>query len=286
MATRRIDRFRFDHGAQKIRKGSELFERFLHSWFADKLLKECTADAFLDLSGESDQRPAYCSPGGITAVPKHIAKALDIDIQCRLIELGYERGMWCLISDAGRAYTANAVILTPPVPQALELVRHEDRLFRDPEIEQLTEVTYEPCIAMMVGLDGPLLRFRDITPSRQSSIASVIDNCVKGVSDNPGALTIHAGSEFSRTHYDSSDEVIENLLIRELEFLIRKPPILTRIHRWRYSRATKGLDKSHLLLHKPAPIALAGDAFGTGDIEGAVLSGVSVAKALLGVMSD
>ena len=286
MATRRVDRFRFDHGAQKIRKGSDLFKSVLHSWLADKLLEECNTDAFLDLSGESDQMPTYCSPGGLTAIPKHIAKGLDIDMRCRITGLGYERGGWYLTSDAGQNYRADAVILTPPLPQILELLKREDRPFDAPEIEQLTGVTYEPCIAMMVGLDGPLPRFRDITPPRKSPIAAVIDNCVKGVSDNPGALTIHAGSEFSQTHYDSSDEVIENLLMRELGFLVRKTPILTRIHRWRYSQVTAGLDKSHLLLHKTAPIGFAGDAFGAGGIEGSALSGVSVAKALLGVMSD
>lgn len=286
MATRRIDRFRFDHGAQRIRGGSGVFEGLLRSWIADELVKECRADAFLDLSGESGQGPTYCSPGGITAVPKHVAKELEIDMRCRITELGYERGMWHLTSDAGRTYTTSAVILTPPAPQVLDLLMCGESVFDATEMERLTGITYEPCIAMMAAFDSPEFRFEEVTLPQKSAIATVIDNSAKGVSETPGALTVHAGSEFSRTHFDSSDEVIENSLLTELGFLVRQNPILTRIHRWRYSQVKKGLDKSHLLLYKPAPIGFAGDAFGAGGIEGAVLSGVSAAKALLGVMSD
>jgi predicted NAD/FAD-dependent oxidoreductase len=222
----------------------------------------------------------------MTAVPEHIAKELDIDMRCRIAELGYERGMWYLTSDAGRSYTASAIILTPPVPQTLALLKREEKLFHVPEIEQLSGVTYEPCIAMMAAFDSAEFGFGRVIPPKNSPISAIVDNSAKGVSETPGALTVHAGGELSRRHYDSPDEVIENLLLTELKFLVRKTPILTRIHRWRYSQVTTGLDKSHLLLQKPSPIGFAGDAFGAGGIEGAVLSGVSVAKALHGVTSD
>jgi predicted NAD/FAD-dependent oxidoreductase len=222
----------------------------------------------------------------MTAVPKHIAETLDIELRCRITEMSYEHAAWQLMSDEGCTYTANTVILTPPVPQTLALLKRSENILDTHEIELLSGVTYEPCIAMMAAFDSPDFRFTGVILPQDSPISLIVDNSVKGVSETPGALTVHANSEFSQANYDSSDEVIENSFIDELAFIVKKPPIFTRIHRWRYSRVTKGLDRSHLLLHKPAPIGFAGDAFGTGDIEGAVLSGISVAEDLLRIIRD
>jgi predicted NAD/FAD-dependent oxidoreductase len=57
--------------------------------------------------------------------------------------------------------------------------------------------------------------------------------------------------------------------------------LASQLHRWRYSRCTAPHPEPYLLLDKPDLLVFAGDGFGGRDIEGAVLSGIAAAEAIL-----
>ena len=280
MATRRVDEYRFDHGAQVIENARGPFTKRMPSWLADGLLHECPPGAFLfsvgDLSGS-----AYCSPGGMTTLPRHFARNVDVTLRCRVTGVSRIDGGWRLTTDSDLVFESKVVILTSPVPQTLEILRGEAGLLDDPEIAKLAQVTYEPCIALMAVFDNQPLQPGNISIPEDSPIAKVIDNYVKGVSPIPGAITMHATAAFSREHFEVSEETTRDLMLDAVRSLTGKDPSFTRLHRWRYSRVTRGLTEPHLLLKDPAPIGFAGDAFGRGNIDGAAISGVSVAEDLL-----
>lgn len=281
MATRRIDEYRFDHGAQSIEQGHGSFAAMMRPWLADGLIHECPPGALLAPVNRDERGPVYCSPGGMTTLPKHLARDLDIELGCRVTDMKYVGGGWRLLTDAGRTLEAKAVILTSPVPQTLEILGGEARLLKNQEIAGLAQVSYEPCIALMAIYDSAPMNLAGISIPACSPIARIVDNFIKGVSESPGAITIHAAAEFSREHFENADDIARDLLLAELKSLTGRAPSLTRVHRWRYSRVTRGLAKSHLLVNDPAPVGFAGDAFAWGSIEGAAVSGVSAAEALL-----
>jgi predicted NAD/FAD-dependent oxidoreductase len=111
------------------------------------------------------------------------------------------------------------------------------------------------------------------------------DNQHKGISEVPG-ITVHAGPEWNREHFETGEaEITASLLSFAEERLgtdLAPKVVQTSITRWRYSWVTQPHPKSRLVASEDPPLAFAGDAFGGEKVEGAVLSGLAAADRLLG----
>jgi hypothetical protein len=116
----------------------------------------------------------------------------------------------------------------------------------------------------------------------------IADNNRKGISPRASALTIHAGAEFSREHWEADDAIIVGTLMRHAgKFLrdadgqpLKNPKVETwQVKPWRYSKPTVTHTERFLAVQTP-PLVFAGDAFGGARIEGAALSGLAAAEQL------
>jgi predicted NAD/FAD-dependent oxidoreductase len=103
---------------------------------------------------------------------------------------------------------------------------------------------------------------------------------MKGVSAGPPALTIHAAVDFSRAYLDANREEVTRLLLEAAEPWIAGRVINSQLHRWRYAKPFVQSSPLCLFSQKPAPFAIAGDAFGGPRLEGAFLSGLAAAERL------
>ncbi|MDQ3133261.1 MAG: FAD-dependent oxidoreductase, partial [Acidobacteriota bacterium] len=110
----------------------------------------------------------------------------------------------------------------------------------------------------------------------------------KGVSPRASALTIHAGANFSRAHWEADDAMIVATLMGHAgRFLhdadgqpLENPEIETyQVKRWRYSKPAMTHTERFLVVRTP-PLVFAGDAFGGPRVEGAALSGLAAAEQL------
>ena len=96
--------------------------------------------------------PAIEGLRGMTSIPKHIAKGLDV----RTGEVvGVEDGDsgWEVVCESGLLVTGDALVLGTPVPQALDLTSSGSYTLPDGARRQLEAVSYDPCLALMVLLD-------------------------------------------------------------------------------------------------------------------------------------
>jgi predicted NAD/FAD-dependent oxidoreductase len=114
-----------------------------------------------------------------------------------------------------------------------------------------------------------------------SIVSLVVDNFAKGVSEEPGAITIHTRPEFSHRHWDKSDNEVLETVLKAVETQLPGTPLKTRVHRWRFSRVVQSHPERYELSKSPGLLAFAGDGFAGNDIEGAILSGMAAAKAVL-----
>ena len=157
-------------------------------------------------------------------------------------------------------------------------------LLPTPEVyQELLTIDYHPCFALMLALTETsqlpapgYLRFKN------GPIASIADNQQKNVSNLPG-LTIVASPEFTREHFERSPEQIKNLLLTEVKDYIAGEIEAYSVQRWRFSHPTKTYPDSFFQLATEQPLLLAGDAFGGPRVEGAFLSGLKAAQALIKV---
>jgi predicted NAD/FAD-dependent oxidoreductase len=264
MATRRLGAARADHGAQFFTVRSDLFGELVEEAAADGAVVEWCRGFDTD-----DGHVRWRGANGMTDLAKWLARDLDVTVSNTVHDLRDER--------------ADAYIVTAPVPQALALLV-ASRMVASPDLDdRLATIRYEPTIALMVVPNGPTAVPAPGAVQRRagSDLAFIADNSAKGMSAEP-VLTLHATAQASRRLWRSRDEKVTAELwaaaapwtsgagIREFS-----------IQRWRYAAPVTLWPEPCAVLDTDPPVILAGDAFGSARVEGAVCSGAAAAAALL-----
>jgi len=280
MATRRLDAHRFDHGAQAISfhdpRLTALTDRWQEQEFARPCMYSPVAAATTAVAGP------LCGVDGMSSIPKALASHLDVLTEYRVSQVNRLDTSWLVERENGERITARALIMTPPVPQSLDILRQSEVELPDNVTASLRTIRYDACIALMAGYDTsePILALEFSYPDN-GPVSLIVDNYVKLVSPVPGALTFHTRPDFAEEHWDASDDEITRRILQATPDLVPSSPRLTRVHRWRYSRTSQSHPDACVVVDSPGPLAFAGDGFAGEDIEGAMLSGLAAAEAIL-----
>ncbi len=278
MATRSIDNARFDHGAQYFTVRDPEFQTWVGRWKAAGIARKW----FNKLPGDpkADGHPRYIGARGISDIAKGLSEGIQVFRETQAKELRWNDPGWTVRTDSGSVFPTDQLIITAPVPQALELLDRCGVPLPDEDIETLKTVRYEKALAVMAHLNGP-----SAIPSfggmkvKESPLTWLADNQRKGISDVP-AVTLHSDSAFAKTHWDSPDEVHGNLLIESAKPYLGAQVTKFTCHRWGYARP-KQTYGSPFFHHSPSDLLLAGDGFGGPLVEGAALSAIKAAGVLL-----
>lgn len=286
MATRRLGTAVFDHGAQYFSVRSRGFGGVVAEaneagqasvWSHGFPLLD--ASGAMELPGEG--HPRWCGQPGMTAIPKRMAAGLDVRTAKRVASVAVEGGRVVLRFDDGAVVNAGAAVLTPPVPQTLDLLDAGGVAIDAGERSRLETLTYEPCFALMAVLSKP----SKVPPPgglsvETGTIAWIADNQQKGISPLP-AITIHASPAFSLEHFDDEPADVSSLLLAAAERWIdggAASVVEQSLQRWKFARPVTMFDAPLAVVHREPPIVLAGDAFVGQRVEAAVTSGAAAAR--------
>lgn len=275
----------FDHGAQFFTVRDSRFQAFLDDWIAAGIVREWSR-GFANSSGpgNDDGYPRYCGIAGMNAIARHLAKPLNVQVNAKVERLRINRNQWRLTLGDGGERIADALILTPPVPQSLALLDASDIALPDEARVELESIVYAPCFAVMAVMDLPVrLPEPGAIQLNQEPITWIADNYRKGISPDAFTVTIHAGPEFTRQHWETDAETVAKKLLHAAGEWLRAPVKSWQVHRWLYSQPQITHPESCLLVNGDAPLVFAGDAFGAPRVEGAALSGIAAAEALLSI---
>ena len=287
MATRRVDRGTFDHGAQFFTVRGARFEDLVEGWLEAGVAAEWTR-GFADAEGQpnEDGHPRYRGADGMTSIPKYISRDLDVRTGERVVKVDGSGTGWEVACESGLRVAGDALVLATPVPQALDLASSGSYRLPDGARRQLEAVSYNPCLALMVVLDG-----QSGVPEpggmqiKGEPLDWIGDNRRKGISE-VSAVTVHAGPEWSRSHFeDDETQVIETMISLAGDRLgtdLAPAVVATSLARWRYSWVTEPHPEPCLVASGDPPLVFCGDAFGQPKVEGATLSGLAAADHLLG----
>jgi renalase len=287
MATRRVDRGTFDPGAQFFTVRGERFEDLVEGWLEAGVAAEWTR-GFADAEGQpnEDGHPRYRGADGMTSIPKYISRDLDVRTGERVLKVDGSGTGWEVACESGLRVAGDALVLATPVPQALDLASSGSYRLPDGARRQLEAVSYDPCLALMVVLDG-----QSGVPEpggmqiKGEPLDWIGDNKRKGISE-VSAVTVHAGPEWSRSHFeDDETQVIETMISLAGDRLgtdLAPAVVATSLARWRYSWVTEPHPEPCLVASGDPPLVFCGDAFGQPKVEGATLSGLAAADHLLG----
>lgn len=230
-----------------------------------------------------DLTPRYSVEGGLGRMVSHMARDLDIRSGTRVRLVGRPGSGVRVEDDTGQAWESDAVVVTPPLPQALALLDAGGLEVPD----RLRAISYAPCLALLVALDGqPAVPEPGCVQFSDGAVAWLADNEAKGASTSP-ALTVHASPDWSAAHAgDTDEEIAEALLGQVRAWLGGATPLGMQVERWSHARPTVQLNEPCVTVPgTDERVVLAGDAF-VGElvgptVEGAALSGLAAADALI-----
>lgn len=283
MATRRIDGGVADHGAQFFTVRDPEFGAFVERWIAEGLVFEWSrgwSDGSLAVS--RDGHPRYAVRGGMNALTKHLAKGLDARVKVNLVTVKPNNGGWVVEDESGTTQRVRAVLLTPPVPQSLELLSAVPLTPDDRTM--LESIHYSPSLTGLFRLDRVVrLPSPGAIQRPHANIHWIADNHRKGISPGAVILTAQAGATYSRQLWDRPDEQILGALKVDLLPVLGDAKIIeAQLKRWRYAQPEEIYPQGYFVAADlPAPLMFAGDAFGAPRVEGASLSGIAAGRALI-----
>lgn len=283
MATRRVGEATLDHGAQFFTTHTAEFATVVDEWVAAGVAEpwfrgRIGPHGIVDPDGHTRFRGV----ASMNAVAHHLADGLDVQRSTLVGAVAREGARWQVRTDTD-TFTADAILMTPPVPQSLALLAAGKVRLAPADLAALQAITYEPCIALLAVLDGPAgLPEPGAVDPIDSPIDWMADNQRKGVSTVP-AVTIHATAEFSRRHWATPDEEVADVLLAAAA--LAAAPLVEgglQVQRWRYARPVDVHPLRCLAADGLPGLVFAGDGFGGAKVEGAVLSGRAAADALRG----
>jgi renalase len=287
MATRRIGRGNFDHGAQFFTVRGERFAGLVEDWLGVGVATEWTR-GFADAEGQpnEDGFPRYRGAEGMTSIPKYISSDLDVRTGERAVRVDVRDDGWEVVCESGMRVAGNALVLACPVPQALDLASSGSYRLPDGARSHLEAVSYDPCLALMVLLDASTgVPEPGGMQIKGEPLHWIGDNRRKGISEAP-AVTVHASPQWSRSHFEDDETEIVNTMISlasdHLGADLAPAIVDTSLARWRYSWVTNPHPEPCLVASDDPPLLFCGDAFGQPKVEGAALSGLAAADHLLG----
>jgi renalase len=268
MATKRVGDAVFDQGAQYFTARDPAFVACVDDWRGRGWIK----------TGTMGEHRRWVGSPSMTAVPKGLAEGLEILREHKVTAARHhECGCWELDIEDGGIIRAERLLFTCPVPQALGVLSAGECAL-PPEINaSLQALTYHPCLALLVVLDGPSALPAEGLVLTEGPVRWLADNVKKGVVQSArAAVTIHASAAFSETNYGRPEAEIVSMLLSAVQERLGGGVVSTALHRWKFSEPkTTHAERSVWLAD--IGLGFAGDAFGGPKVEGAALSGLALA---------
>jgi renalase len=285
LATRRIGTAVLDHGAQFFTARSDAFSDAVDGWLSAGVVEEWCRG--FDEVG--DGYPRYRTAGGMNQLAKHLRTTLPDSVEIltshkasAIIPLS-DRLAVSYDSGVRAPDECDAVISTAPVPQGLELL-DSGGLAMSPSTNGVRDLRYHAVIGLLATLDRPApfgTAGAQQTPD-DPVFTFRCDNGTKGISPVPAA-TFHAAHELSAQLWSETNSDILAALQPHAEAALGDTSILQiQVKKWRYAGPVEPWpDRCAVVATTPGPVIFAGDAFGGPKIEGAFLSGIAAAEAVL-----
>jgi hypothetical protein len=276
LATRRIGDARFDHGAQFFTVRGDALRAQTDEWLERRVARVwCHGFA-----GGEDGHPRFCGSDGMNSLAKDLALGLDCRPSQMVFLVRQTEDGWDVVIDDGTTISADAVVLTCPVPQSWALLAQAELAIPD----ELFRRAYHRTIALLAVLDRPSavpdpggVQFDpgdDANP-----FGFIADNQAKRISPIP-AVTLHATQPFSLEHWDDDvDQLRTELIDRARPWIGDADVVDAQIKKWRFAGPID-LWPEACWVDAERQVVLAGDVFAGPKFEGAYNSGLAAAAAV------
>ncbi|HEY5559163.1 MAG TPA: FAD-dependent oxidoreductase [Steroidobacteraceae bacterium] len=276
LATRRFEAASFDHGAQYLTVSDLAFRQIVEDAHAAGAAGLWQPD-WPDRARQAGE--LWVGTPGMTALPRYLARGLDIEYGARIVRLEHGRRGWALLDDRGSAHVDfGAVVLAMPAPLAAVLAAPHTLL-----AARVRSIPMAPCWAAMIAFEEPLAGVPDAGFMDDPILRWFARNGSKPRRDTPQSWVLHAGAEWSRLEFDRPARQVQKVLLKRFSERIGRALPRLRLsdsHRWRHARVEAPLGEA-FLLDREARIGFCGDWCLDARVEAAFLSGDALGTALV-----
>ncbi|HRV80233.1 MAG: FAD-dependent oxidoreductase [Planctomycetes bacterium] len=283
-SSRRALPFAFDHGAQYFTVRDRVFGEHVREWHARGWVAPWEGRIVsLDPAGgihPTSPTQRWVGVPSMGALPKALAGDLSIQSNTTVARMERTGIAWTLKSADGRNLGAfERVLLAMPPAQALGVLPENN-----PLVPRIQSVAMRPCWALMLGLEESYDVPLDGAFCADSPLAWAARNNSKPGRPQQESWVLHANPEWSAAHFGADRDSIRIALERALEERTGKAlprAVHADLQRWGLAIPANEASRG-VWMDRAGGIALAGDAYMGGRIEGAFLSGRLAAEALVG----
>jgi len=236
MATRRVGRFQFDHGAQFFTARTATFSALVEDLEANGLCALWQADRYV------------ATPHMSAIGSSLLGRESNLHLNKMVKGIRREESGWALEVDGAESEIPGngffkGVVVAVPAPQALGIIGTKYSAF-----EKLKDADYAPCWTLMFAVEMPL-KLDDLYVEYPNghALRSISSNASK-----PGrpalkdlhTYVVHASANWSQTHLETDKQIVQDMLLREVAKTLNlsTTPAFVSAHRWRYAEVIRAVD--------------------------------------------
>lgn len=281
-ATRDEDLGQFDDGAQYFTARDPRFKSAISSWLRAGVVAEWRARIVRvtkDNVGESRERATrYVGYPVMGALASHLARGFSVGYERRVTHIDRVEAGWTLqFQDGSQTLPYAKIIVATPAPQAAELLAGSAELG-----PRIAAVEMSPCWVLMLQFDKPFDARFDAAIVEDEPIAWLARESSKPGRKAGERWIVHASNDWSRQHFDADSETIVTGLMKSFCELVEKrvTPAFSKTVRWEHALAAPDGARP-FLYDAEAGLGACGDWLVEGRVEGAFLSGLTMASELV-----
>lgn len=279
MSTRIRGANQWDHGAQYFTVRDNEFAQHVKAWKESGVVSKWF-DLFPHQAPEKKEE-RYIGINGMNAIPQHASIGLKIHQSLCVDKLDYQDKSWQLIMESGEVFSCQELVLTPPLPQVVDLLNKSNLLDKISESAPLESVKYNKGLSLMLVLKSPsAIPSPGCLKFESEKVSWIADNSQKKGFPDQYCVTVQATPKYADYGWDKGDNEVAHAMIESIQELLGSEVIDWHIHRWLYAFAKNPL-KSKFYRDANMNLSIAGDAFLSSRVESAAVSGLSTAEALI-----
>jgi len=286
MATKRIDDYHFDHGAQFFTAKSQEFKDFCNKAKNDKIIEEWNID-FVEIIGNkiskkyqfNNDKPHFVAKPQMNNLCKYIAQDLNILLGKQVKSINFDDKKWSLKTTEDEIFNNfDYLILAIPSHQVINLLPKNFKY-----LDIISSIRMSGCFTLMLGFKEKLSIEFGAALVKESNISWISVNSSKPERPKGFSLIVNSSNKWADENIEEELEIIKEKMITSLRQIIDfdiSNLSCQNIHRWRYANATlRTGDKS--LFDPNLNLGVCGDWLISGRVENAFLSGLDLYKNII-----
>lgn len=283
MSTRLGDDWACDHGAQYFTARDERFRAELARWLSAGVAAPWTPRLEV-LGGSGGHHPdasiqRWVGLPRMTAPARWLASQLHVTPSSTVAALRRDGGRGWQLRTTEQGWLAasfDAVILALPAPQAAPILGPHA-----PELKELCgRARMRGCWALMLQYPRPPALPFEAAFVNEGPLRWIARNSSKPGREGAETWLLHAEAEWSEAHLEHPPDQVADRMLEAFAELGGPAPQRWTAHRWRYADSAPALEAG-CAWHAGSRLGLCGDWLNGGKVEGAWLSGLKLAQAVI-----